>query len=216
MNRYNFEISGVYEDWAKIVVDNQLIHNGSIVGIIKKENTDTLISLNYDTDSIYTYVLKKKDEYIVGIPSITEGANVQKYYPLVFTEEEYDGFLQKCYTDESITSGLQECKNEELIQMWACSHNASIFSQNTSDVDINSLYNSIVLISNNMSVDDLEDFLSSKYLKLEEFSQSKKVERITMYLDLGNVEEWNCLIAIDNDVYLKLTDTFVIRFSNTD
>lgn len=216
MNRYNFEISGVYDDWAKIVVDNQIIHNGSIIGIIKKENTDTLISLKYDTDSIYTYVLRMKDEYIVGIPSVTEGTNVQKYYPLVFTEEEYDEFLQKCYTDESIAYGLQECKNEELIQMWACSYNASIFSQSTNDMDMNNLYNSIVLISNNMLVDNLEGFLSSKYLKLEELPQLKKVETITMYLDLGNVEEWHCLIAIDNEVYLKLTDTLVIRPSNTD
>lgn len=215
MKRYNFEISGEYEDWAKIVVDKQILHNGSLLGIIKKERTNTLISLNYGTESIYTYFLKKKDEYIVGVPLITENVDVQKYYPLIFTKEEYDHFLQKCYTDELIAYGLQECKNEELIKMWACAYNASIFSQNTTEGSINNLYNSILVISNNMMVDDLEEVLRSKNLKIEGFSHSNEVETISIYLDLDYVDEWNCLIEFDKVIYLKLTDEFVIRPGNT-
>lgn len=103
MNEFSYEVKGDYKDNLKMVKGNDVIHDGSLIGLISFINDRLQINLNYGTKAIYPIEIKKIDTIIMTVP-IEEYLykNDYIYIPLVFEQQQYKDFIEISYVDRTL------------------------------------------------------------------------------------------------------------------
>lgn len=210
MNRYNYEITGLYDDWCKITKDNIVYHSGSLIELIPSIEKELLIALNFGSDISYTYKLRSHKNLVIGVPLEAEYIqNKRVYTPVIFTKEEFEKLSSIVYVDEHLLSGVMEYNHQDLLEIWLCTLPERPLCENFSTLLKNEILDSVVAFSDDiMCVDKLINMLNDP---LEIVSHNLQTSAsVAIYVDSREITEWNALLFENGTYYLKLDEEFAI------
>ena len=227
MMRYSYNITGEYNDWGEIKAGDFVLHNGSIISMIKIIDNKVLIALNYGCNDEYIYEIKKKDEWVVGVPLINnkyEEHNIptekkyyehmhRKYFPLTFSKAEYAELIRICYIDKKYAYCLEECNQKDLVKMWIKTYDLNYFS-NIEEYLNDIFFKNILCFSNDkITAIKFKQSLTNDPTILEQYVSNNDLKIVTIFLNYETIEEWEALVIIGSTLYLRLTNDIGIKLN---
>lgn len=201
MMSYTYKITGLYNDWCEIYLDEKILYTGSVFGIIEDECKAIQLRVNYGEKDFMHLSLKKLNHIILGIPNDTYIENTS-YLPVIFTKDEFSKLVDISYIDKKLIH-IPQVSNEDLLKLWYSTSNQKIFSE----------YDLKNIMAYTDYDDDIAKILSSlKKYELEVIELSHGYEDITVYLEIKNIiYEWNAFVRYNAEIYLKLTDKYGLK-----
>ena len=115
MSKYSYEITGDYKDSLKMKKDDDVIHDGNLIGLISYTNGRLEFNLNYGEGTYCPCEIKKIDDLIITIP-IKEYLYKPdyQYMPLVFELEEYKQLIEISYIDRELLENIHQADKQDI------------------------------------------------------------------------------------------------------
>ncbi|MDH6367299.1 MULTISPECIES: hypothetical protein [unclassified Breznakia] len=210
MKRYKYKISGLYNDWCQITKNDEVYHDGPLIGLIIPINGDIVITLNFGSSIFYTYKLRFYEDLVIGVPLETEYIkNSRPYIPVIFTKEEFAELRNITYVDEKLLSKITECSHHNLLEIWICTLDGRPLCENFHELN-NEIFGNIVAFSDeSIDISKLNNILNTPLQIVSNNFLSSKV--ITIYIDSNKIIEWNSLLLENRDYYLSLDEDFALK-----
>lgn len=208
MNRYKYEITGLYNDWCKITKNSVVIHDGSLMGLIQPKEEGLILKINFGLKTNFSYRLRKSANFILGIPLEKEYiATPKKYIPIVFTENEFEKILEISYIDKRYVATIVECTNKELNEIWFCTIDDRPCVSNYEELHDEILRGIVAFSDELMTSEKLKSILN----KARSVTTYSNFTPVSIYWDNNTVFELkDCLVKKNSEYYLKLDDYFII------
>lgn len=186
------------------------------MGIIQNESTQLELVLNFNTNKNHKFEIKRLHNLFIAIPKEPEclkGDFVD--VTITLTEEELIELIEMSYLSKSLVRDIPLAKNEDIIKTWLLTfHNRSNYS---SYKELKRhIQESIVYFSNNdKEVLKYFDANINEKDDMEIKMINASTELVTLYLAVeGNTYEWNSIVKINEKIYLKIDDVYVIGLNS--
>ncbi|MGX7194290.1 hypothetical protein [Enterococcus moraviensis] len=181
------------------------------MGIVKKVNNEILLKVNYGTKQYFYSVLKRFNDLVVAVPQDSDVVQSEyKYQPILFAPQEFQTFVDYIYFDEKLLENLSKVSKEDVINMWLLSNPKRKNYSNISEMRKDALDNILFFSDDNYDMTHLKEIINASKFSINPISSEH--ESIIIYMDSEEgVYEWNCLIKIDNKIYLKIDNKYYIK-----
>lgn len=212
INKYTYNILGEYKDWCEIKKNDIILHNGSLIGLIKYSHEGLKLMLNYNTQKNYVLEIKKMNDFFLALPKDPECLiKDYLYVPLIYNEDEFSRLISISYIERSLVDNINVATREDLIKMWLFTN-----SRHSSYIDYIEMKIEVIDSFRAFSnYDDeiykfLEKILSGDF-EINIFTLERNFELITIYEEINNkFYEWKGIVKIKNKYYLKLDEEYIV------
>lgn len=211
MRQFKYIISGEYKDWCEIYKGDLLIHDGSILGIIKEIENGICFRTNYGTQNYFYSVLKRFNSLIVTVPKKPDFLKKDYLYqPLYLEEQEFNSFMDVTYSDSRPLNNLSKITKNDLVNIWLLSNPTRKNFSDEHEMRRETLLNILFFSDNDYELSLLNEQINDYGFSINEIPNNS--ESIIIYMDGDEgIYEWNGLIKIDEKVYLKLDDDYYMK-----
>lgn len=212
MKKYKYTISGEYNDWCEFQKGNVLIHNGSLLGMVKKVDSEILLRVNYGTEQDFYSIIKCINDLKVVVPREPDLLQKEyKYQPIIFDSIEFKEFVDNNYFDEELLEYLPEVKKKDLVNMWLLSspHHKNYKDLNEMKKDM--LDNILFFSDDNYTVSQLSNMINTSEFSINPIPDNYELVVIYVDSDEERIYEWNGLIKLDNRIYLRLDGRYYLN-----
>lgn len=212
MEQYKYNISGEYNDWCEFRKGNVLIHNGSLLGMVKKVGDEILLRVNYNTEKYFYSIIKHSNGLKVIVPREPDLLQKEyKYEPIIFDSVEFKEFVNNIYFDEELLEHLSEVNKKDLINMWLLSSSDCKNYKDVNEMKKDILNNILFFSDDCYTVSQLSNLINTSEFSINAIPDNYKLVLIYVDSDTKGIYEWNGLIKIDNRIYLKLDDKYYLN-----
>jgi hypothetical protein len=213
MDRYTYEVTGEYGDWCEIKRGEDVLHDGSLMGLMTPGTCESNLelNLNYGTETISVLEIKKVDGLYIAIPKEPDFLSENyTYKSIIFTQKEFEELLSISYIDEKYQKNIPAVADGDIMRLWLCT-----FENRESYIDFPEMKSSIIDNIIAFSIDNVENvkgvilkiFEKGRFL---EISDIKDIEMLTVYVDKQNeISEWNALVKVGNKFFLRVDDWYI-------
>lgn len=213
MEQYKYTISGEYNDWCKFRKGNVLIHNGSLLGMVKKVDDEILLRVNYGTEQYFYSIIKCIDDLKVTVPREPDLLQKEyKYQSIIFDSVEFKEFVDNIYFDEELLEHLPEVNNKDLVNMWLLSSPNHKNYKDVNEMKKDILDNILFFSDDNYAVFQLSNMINTSEFSINPIPDNYELVVIYVDSDEEGIYEWNGLIKLDNRIYLKLDEGYYLNF----
>ncbi|WP_228470702.1 hypothetical protein [Listeria welshimeri] len=212
MEQYKYTISGEYNDWCEFRKGNVFIHNGSLLGMVKKVDDEILLRVNYGTEQYFYSIIKCIDDLKVTVPREPDLLQKEyKYQPIVFNTVEFKRFVDNIYFDETLLEHLPEVSKKDLVNMWLLSSPNHKNYKDMNEMKKDMLGNILFFSDDNYYVSQLSNMINASEFSINIIPDNYELVVIYVDSDEEGIYEWNGLIKLNNRIYLKLDDRYYLN-----
>lgn len=212
MEQYKYIISGEYNDWCEFRKGNVLIHNGTLLGMVKKVDDEILLRVNYGTEQYFYSIIKCFNDLKVMVPREPDLLQKEyKYQPIIFDSVEFKEFVNSIYFDEELLEHLPEIDKKDLINMWFLSNPNHQSYTNVIEMRKDMLDNILFFSDDKYDVSQLSNMINMSEFSINPIPDNYEIVVIYVDSDDEEIYEWNGLIKIDGRVCLKLDDNYYLN-----
>lgn len=213
MEKYKYIISGEYNDWCDFRKGNVIIHEGTLLGMVRKIEEGVLLRVNYGTEQFFYSIIKCIDGLKVIVPRDPDLLQKEyKYQPIIFNNIEFKEFVDNIYFDEKLLENLPKIHKKDLINMWLLSNPNHKNYTDVNEMRKDVLDNILFFSDDNYDVSQLSNMINTYEFSINQIPNNN--ELVVAYVDNDGegIYEWNSLLKLDNRIYLKLDDTYYLNY----
>ena len=210
MSKYFYNITGEYGDMIIIKRGEEVVHDGSLLGLVSYTNERLELGLNFGAGyHSYIFEIKKLEELIIVVP-IPEllFSYSSLCYPIVFNIKEFNYFIEINYLDENLFKNIREINKEDMYNFMLLDfkHKFNI----KQSIVYNDIVENIVFASSfeselNKCIIDMKGNKSINLINVEQNNE----DIITLYISLfDKIYEWDEIKVINNQFYLRIYEDY--------
>lgn len=214
MNRYIYEITGLYKDSLKMKNGDIIFHQGNLIDLMSYSHERLELKLNYGTEVCHPCEIKKINEIIITIP-IKEYLFKRDYLyiPLAFEQKEYEKFVGITYIDQDLSNNIRQVNKQDIYNLLTMN-----FKRNFTLLE--SMFFKDI-ISNIVSFSDYDDeimscintMVKSKDVNIRKLNKNDLTEVIVFVDYLNNLYEWKSVFKYNNKFYFKLINEYMFEIN---